>query len=74
MRAIIVLAYIGIVVLGFCFGALTGMLVTAAVSLLLIAGLFLFSTDRREAMESREMRRAMGRNTTFLAGLPESKD
>jgi hypothetical protein len=72
MRAITLLASIGIVAVAFYLGSWTGLLIAVAVCVALVAGLFVLSTDKTESVESREMRKAMGRNTTFLAGLFET--
>ncbi|MDM0104508.1 hypothetical protein QTH97_06165 [Variovorax sp. J22R24] len=71
MRAIILLANIGVLAVAFYLGSLTGLLIAAGVCLVLVAGFFAFSMARTEARESKDMKRAMGRNTTLLAGLFE---
>lgn len=73
MRAILLLANLGILALAFHLGSLTGLLIAAAVCIALVAGFFVFSTARNESLESKEMRRTMGRSTTFLGGLGDTR-
>lgn len=69
MRALILFANIAILGLAWYFGSLTGVLIAAGLCVIVVAGVFAFSMARTEARESKDMQRAMGRNTTFLAGL-----
>jgi uncharacterized membrane protein YfcA len=69
MRALAFLANIGIIAAAYYFGSWTGMFIALAVCVVLVVGFLVFSTDKTEAEESRKTRKAMGRNTTFLAGL-----
>jgi hypothetical protein len=71
MRALVIIANIGLIAAAFYFGSWAGLLIALAVCIALIGAFLAFSTDKVEARESREMRKAMGRNTTFLAGLFE---
>jgi len=73
MRAIVLLANIGLLALAFYFGSLAGLLIATAVCVAVVAGLFLFSMSRGESLESKGMRRAMGRSTTFLGGLTDTR-
>jgi hypothetical protein len=72
MRALAFLANIGVIAVCFYFGSWTGLLIALAVCAALVAAFLVLSTDRNESKESRKMRKAMGRNTTFLAGLFEN--
>jgi Na+-translocating ferredoxin:NAD+ oxidoreductase RnfD subunit len=69
MRALAFIANIGIIAAAYYFGSWTGMFIALAVCVVLVVGFLVFSTDKTEAEESRKTRKAMGRNTTFLAGL-----
>jgi uncharacterized ion transporter superfamily protein YfcC len=69
MRTFVLLVYFGVMALAFYFGSLTGLLIAAGICIVMVAGFFVFSMARNEARESKDMQRAMGRNTTFLAGL-----
>jgi hypothetical protein len=71
MRALAFLANIAVIAVAYYFGSWTGLLIALAVCVTLVAAFLVFSTDKTEAGESRKMRKAMGRNTTFLAGLFE---
>jgi len=71
MRALAFLANIGVIAVAYYFGSWTGLLIALAVCVALVAAFLVFSTDKTESKESRKMRKAMGRNTTFLAGLFE---
>lgn len=73
MRPIILLANLCILAVAFYFGSLTGLLVAGAVCIAIVAGFFMFSTARTESLESKEMRRTMGRSTTFLGGLGDTR-
>ena len=73
MRAIVLLANIGLLALAFYFGSLAGLLIATAVCVAVVAGLFVFSMSRSESLESKDMRRAMGRNTTLLGGLMDTR-
>ncbi|VTU26268.1 MULTISPECIES: hypothetical protein [unclassified Variovorax] len=69
MRAIILLANIAVLAIAFWLASFTGLLIAGVLCFVLIAAVFALSMARTEARESRDMQRAMGRNTTFLAGL-----
>jgi hypothetical protein len=71
MRAIILLANICVLALAYWLGSIMGLLIAAALCLVFAVALFVFSMARHEARESRDMQRAMGRNTSFLARLRE---
>ena len=73
MRALALLANLGILALAYYFGSLAGLLIAAGICVAAIAGLFVFSMSRTEALESKEMRRSMGRSTTFLGGLMDTR-
>ena len=73
MRAIVLLANIGLLSLAFYYGSLAGLLIACAVCVAVIACLFVFSMSRGESLESKDMRRAMGRSTTFLGGLMDTR-
>ncbi|MDM0012789.1 hypothetical protein QTH87_10140 [Variovorax sp. J22P168] len=69
MRAILLLLNIAVIAAAYYLAGITGLVIAALVCFALIAGAFVFSMARADSQESSEMRRAMGRNTTFLAGL-----
>lgn len=69
MRALILLLSIAVLGLAYYLASITGLLIAAGLCLVLAAGAFAFSMARTDARESKDMQRAMGRNTTFLAGL-----
>ena len=69
MRALILLINVAVIALAWYLAGPIGLLVAAIACFVLVAGAFAFSMARTEARESREMQRAMGRNTTFLAEL-----
>ena len=69
MRAIILLANIGVLALAFYLGSWMGLLIAAGVCVVLVAAFFVFSMATSEARESKDVQRAMGRNSTFLGGL-----
>ncbi|MBO9515221.1 MAG: hypothetical protein J7549_13985 [Variovorax sp.] len=73
MRAIVLLANLGALALAFYFGSFIGLLVAAVLCIAIGAGFFMFSTSRSESLESKEMRRTMGRSTTFLGGLGDPR-
>ncbi|SEA88650.1 hypothetical protein [Variovorax sp. YR216] len=73
MRAIVLLANFGLLALAFYFGSLAGLLIAAALCIAIVAAFFLFSMSRSESLESKDMRRAMGRSTTFLGGLTDTR-
>ena len=73
MRAIVLLANLGLLALAFYFGSLAGLLIVAGVCVAVVACLFLFSMSRSESLESKEMRRSMGRITTLLGGLMDTR-
>ena len=72
MRALILLANIAVIAVAIFLGSWTGLLVAAFLCFVLIAAFFVFSTEKTEALESKGLRRSMGRSTTFLGGLFES--
>ncbi|MDM0016134.1 hypothetical protein [Variovorax saccharolyticus] len=69
MRALLLLTHLAVIALAWYLTGPIGLLIAAIACFVLIAGAFAFSMARTEARESREMQRAMGRNTTFLAEL-----
>jgi uncharacterized membrane protein YedE/YeeE len=69
MRTFILLAYLGVLALAFYFGSLMGLLIAAGICVVLVAGFFVFSTAKIESRESKDVQKAMGRNSTFLGGL-----
>lgn len=69
MRAIVLILNIAVLVVAWWAASLTGVLIAAALCFVLVAGFFAFSMAKTEARESRQMQRAMGRNTSFLAEL-----
>jgi hypothetical protein len=69
MRAVLLLASIAILGLAWWLGSFVGMLIAVGVCFALAAASFAVSRARKEARESKEMQRAFGRSTTFLAGL-----
>ena len=69
MRAFILILNVAVLVIAWWAASLTGLLVAAGLCFVLVAGFFAFSMARTEARESRQMQRAMGRNTSFLAEL-----
>ncbi len=71
MRALAFLANFGVIAVAYYFGSWTGLLTALAACVALVVAFLLFSTDKNESKESRRMRKAMGQNTTFLAGLFE---
>ncbi|MBB3177619.1 hypothetical protein [Variovorax sp. Sphag1AA] len=73
MRALLLLANLGLLALAFYFGSLAGLLIAVALCIAIVAGFFLFSMSRAESLESKDMRRAMGRSTTFLGGLTDTR-
>jgi hypothetical protein len=74
MRALILLVNVAILAVAWWLGSLTGLLIAGAVCVAAIVGVFMLSMSRHESLESRDMRRTMGRNTTFLAGLMGPRD
>ena len=73
MRALVLLANLGLLALAFYFGSLAGLLIATALCVAIVAGFFLFSMSRSESLESKNMRRTMGRSTTFLGGLTDTR-
>ncbi|MDM0076564.1 hypothetical protein QTH90_19295 [Variovorax sp. J2P1-59] len=69
MRAIILLANLGVLALAYYLGSWMGLLIAAGVCVVLVAAFFVFSMARLEARESKDTQRAMGRSSTFLGGL-----
>jgi hypothetical protein len=69
MRALVLFANIAVLAIAFWLASFTGLVIAAALCFVLIAAAFALSMAKTEARESRDMQRAMGRNTTFLAGL-----
>lgn len=73
MRALLLVVNLGLLALAFYFGSLAGLLIAVALCIAIVAGFFLFSMSRAESLESKDMRRAMGRSTTFLGGLTDTR-
>ncbi|MBO9650598.1 MAG: hypothetical protein J7605_19000 [Variovorax sp.] len=73
MRALLLLVNLGLLALAFYFGSLAGLLIAVALCIAIVAGFFLFSMSRAESLESKDMRRAMGRSTTFLGELTDTR-
>ncbi|RZL90284.1 MAG: hypothetical protein EOP82_16165 [Variovorax sp.] len=71
MRAFVLLLDLAVLALAYWLGSFLGVLIAAVLSLVLAGLTFWFSMARKEARESREMQRQMGRNTTFLSGLSD---
>lgn len=69
MRATLLFASIATLGLAWWLGSFVGLLVAIGASFALAAASFVFSRARKEARESKDMQRAFGRSTTFLAGL-----
>jgi len=69
MRALLLLASIAVPAIAWWLGSFTGLLIAVGVCLAGVAASFAFSRSRVEARESKQMQRAFGRSTTFLAGL-----
>jgi len=69
MRALLLLASIAVLATAWWLGSFTGLLIAIGVCFALAAATFAFSRARQEARESKQMQRAFGRSTTFLAGL-----
>jgi hypothetical protein len=71
MRALLLLASIAVPATAWWLGSFTGLLIAVGVCFALAAAVFAFSRSGKEARESKEVQRAFGRSTTFLAGLRE---
>ncbi|WP_077000690.1 hypothetical protein [Variovorax sp. KK3] len=69
MRALLLLASIAVPAAAWWLGSYTGLLIATGACLTAAAGTFILSRAREEARESKDMQRAFGRSTTFLAGL-----
>ena len=69
MRALLLLASITVLATAWWLGSFTGLLIAIGACFALAAAVFAFSRASKEARESKEMQRAFGRSTTFLAGL-----
>ncbi len=69
MRITVFLLNIAVLFLAYHWGSLTGLLIACGLCAALVAASFAISTSRKEARESRDIQRAMGRNSTFLARL-----
>jgi hypothetical protein len=69
MRALILLVNIGVLAGAWYFASFVGLMIGAGVCVILAAGIFAFSMARTEARESKDIKRAMGRNTTLLGRL-----
>jgi uncharacterized membrane protein YesL len=69
MRAILLFASIAMLGLAWWLGSFAGLLIAVGACFALAAAFFVFSRARTEARESKDMQRAFGRSTTFLAGL-----
>ncbi|KWT82559.1 MULTISPECIES: hypothetical protein [unclassified Variovorax] len=71
MRILLFLASIAVPVTAWWLGSFTGLLIATGACFVLVAASFAFSMAGKEARESKQMQRAFGRSTTFLAGLRE---
>ncbi|RST55524.1 hypothetical protein [Variovorax sp. MHTC-1] len=69
MRTTLLLASIATLGLAWWLGSFAGLMIVVGACFALAAATFLFSRSRMEARESKDMQRAFGRSTTFLAGL-----
>jgi hypothetical protein len=69
MRAIVLLANLLVLGLAYYFGSFMWLLAALGVTMLLAVGFFALSMARTDAYESKDMKRAMGRNTTLLGRL-----
>ena len=69
MRILLFLASIAIPATAWWFGSFTGLFIAIGTCFLLTAATFAFSRAGKEARESKQIQRAFGRSTTFLAGL-----
>ena len=69
MRALLLLASIAVPAIAWWLGSFTGFLIAVGACLAAVAASFVFSRAREEARESKQLQRAFGRSTTFLAGL-----
>jgi hypothetical protein len=69
MRAILLFASIAMLGLAWWLGSFAGLMIAIGICFALAAASFVFSRARKEARESKELQRAFGRSTTFLAGL-----
>ncbi|MBT2323396.1 hypothetical protein J7E62_13675 [Variovorax paradoxus] len=69
MRALVLLLNIAVLALAWRLGSFLGLLIAAVLCFALVGLSFWFSMARKEARESKQMQRAFGRSTTFLAGL-----
>ena len=69
MRALLLLTSVAVLATAWWLGSFTGLLTAIGVCFALAAAVFAFSRAGKEARESKQMQRAFGRSTTFLAGL-----
>jgi hypothetical protein len=69
MRALILLVNIAVMGLAWYFASFAGLMIAAGICVIFVAGIFAFSMAKTEARESKDMKRAMGRNTTLLGRL-----
>ncbi|HEY2256213.1 MAG TPA: hypothetical protein VGI11_11285 [Variovorax sp.] len=69
MRAVILLVNIAALGLAWYFASFVGLMIAVGVCVILTAGIFAFSMAKTDARESKDMKRAMGRNTTLLGRL-----
>jgi len=69
MRALLLLASVAVLATAWWLGSFTGLLIAIGVCFAFAAAIFAFSRAGKEARESKQMQRAFGRSTTFLAGL-----
>ncbi|MGK6310427.1 hypothetical protein [Variovorax sp. DT-64] len=69
MRILLLLASIAVPVTAWWLGSFTGLLIAIGTCFVLAAATFAFSRAGKEARESKQLQRAFGRSTTFLAGL-----
>ncbi|VTU34871.1 hypothetical protein H6CHR_04303 [Variovorax sp. PBL-H6] len=69
MRILLLLVSIAIPVTAWWLGSFTGLLIAIGTCFVLAAASFAYSMASKEARESKQLQRAFGRSTTFLAGL-----
>lgn len=69
LLALLLLASLAIPGLAWWLGSFTGLLIAVGTCLALVTATFAFSRATQEARESKQMQRAFGRSTTFLAEL-----
>lgn len=69
MRAVVFLLNLAVLALAFRFASFTGLAIAAFACVILSAAVFAFSMAKTDARESKDIKRAMGRNTTLLGRL-----